>query len=110
MHAVADGLRADFESIDKELRNRIGENRDRLPLLPSTDESSTDPDVVERRKMWIENYLQLSFQFLDEAMSTRTDGSDNQWETFTYAKNWCATAADQWETSSDLMVVSMWPG
>ena len=90
MHAVADGLRADFESIDKELRNRIGENRDRLPEWRKTDEGSTDPDVVERRKAWIENYLQLSFQFLDEAMSTRNDGSDNGWETFTFAKNWGA--------------------
>ena len=91
MHAVADGLRADFVSIDKELRNRIGENRDRLPLLPSTDESSTDTEVVERRRAWIENYLQLSFQFLDEAMSMRPESEgDNSWETFTFAKNWYA--------------------
>ena len=97
MHAVADGLqRADFASIDEELRNRIGDNRDRLPPLPSSDESSTAPDVVEKRTAWIENYLQLSILFLDEAMSTRNDGSDNSWETFTYAKNWCATlVADQ---------------
>ena len=93
MHAVADGLLADFAAIDEELRNRIGDNRDRLPPLPSSDESSTAPDVVEKRTAWIENYLQLSFLFLDEAMSARNN-SDNSWETFTYAQNWCA------ETSS----------
>ena len=90
MHAVADGLLADFAAIDEELRNRIGDNRDRLPPLPSSDESSTAPDVVEKRTAWIENYLQLSFLFLDEAMSARNN-SDNSWETFTYAQNWCAT-------------------
>ena len=88
-------LLADFKDIDGDMRNRIPANRrDDLPVLPSSDESSTDPDVVEKRKAWIENYLQLSFQFLDEAMSTRTTKySDNSWETFTFAKNWCASMA-----------------
>ena len=90
--AMADvHLLADFTSIDAELRGQIPDNRrGQLPQLPSADESSTAEDVVERRSAWIESYLQLSFQFLDEAMSTRNDGSDNSWETFTYAKNWCA--------------------
>ena len=87
-------LLADFKSIDTELRNRIpGNRRDQLPQMPSAEESSTDPNVVERRTAWIESYLQLSFQFLDEAMSVRqAHQGDNSWETFTYASNWCATA------------------
>ena len=86
-------LLADFQDIDGDMRNRIPANRrDDLPVLPSSDESSTDPDVVEKRRAWIENYLQLSFQFLDEAMSTRR-GDDVSWETFTYAKDWCAALA-----------------
>ena len=98
-------LLADFKSIDTELRNRIpGNRRDQLPQMPSAEESSTDPNVVERRTAWIESYLQLSFQFLDEAMSVRqAHQGDNSWETYTYASTWCATqAADQWETSSHL--------
>ena len=84
-------LFADFTTVDKDLRNRISSHRrDELPQLPSSDDKSTDPDVVEMRKAWIEEYLQLSFQFLDEAMSSRqTHQSDNSWETFTFAKNWC---------------------
>ena len=104
--AMADvHLLADFTSIDAELRGQIPDNRrGQLPQLPSADESSTAEDVVERRSAWIESYLQLSFQFLDEAMSVRQNNPHaNDWETFTFAKNWCATpAADQWKISSDL--------
>ena len=35
-------------------------------------------------------YTQLHMHQSGIAMETRIDGSDNQWETFSYAKNWCA--------------------